>query len=33
MFVRGLTPEQAADEIGWNAYNASRSTERLKRGR
>jgi hypothetical protein len=31
MFVRGLTPEQAADAISRNAYNASRSSERLKR--
>jgi hypothetical protein len=31
MFVRGLTPEQAADEISRNAYNVTR--DRLKRRR
>jgi hypothetical protein len=31
MYVRGLTPEQAADEIGRNAYTAIRPTERRRK--
>lgn len=33
MFVRGLPPEQAADEISRNAYNAGRPIGRAQRQR